>query len=158
MIGVLLGIPGKLKTLTDRLTSARAGYLDNLNTNLAVLPAPASTALSTATWTGTKAGYLDAAISSVATSSIVSVQTGWVNAARTGASAGTEDASYWEVTISTVVVAKCLALVIDGYDSDVPGTRVMTARVTSTTNLRASSAVSVGSNVHKFRWYVIEFR
>lgn len=59
MLDLFAGVPGKLKTLTDRLTSARAGYLDNLNTNLAVLPAPASTALSTAQWTNARAGYLD---------------------------------------------------------------------------------------------------
>jgi hypothetical protein len=51
MIPLLSGILGQVKVITGRLTSARAGYLDNLNTNLAVLPAPASTALSTATWT-----------------------------------------------------------------------------------------------------------
>lgn len=30
MLPVLLGVPGKLKTLLDRLTATRAGYLDNL--------------------------------------------------------------------------------------------------------------------------------
>lgn len=30
MLPVLLGVPGKLKTLIDRLTATRAGYLDNL--------------------------------------------------------------------------------------------------------------------------------
>ena len=59
MLDFFAGVPGKLKTLTDRLTSARAGYLDNLNTNLAVLPAPASTALSTAQWTNGRAANLD---------------------------------------------------------------------------------------------------
>jgi len=51
MIPLLSGILGQVKVLTGRLSAARAGYLDNLNTNLAVAPAPASTALSTATWT-----------------------------------------------------------------------------------------------------------
>jgi hypothetical protein len=60
MLDFFAAVPGKLKVLTDRLSSARAGYLDNLNTNLAVLPAPASTALSTAQWTNARAGYLDA--------------------------------------------------------------------------------------------------
>jgi hypothetical protein len=59
MLDFFASVPGKLKTLTDRLTPARAGYLDNLNTNLAVLPAPASTALSTALWTNGRAANLD---------------------------------------------------------------------------------------------------
>lgn len=43
-------------TLLGRLTSTRAGYLDNLSAGAV---AQASTALSTATWTGARAGYLD---------------------------------------------------------------------------------------------------
>jgi hypothetical protein len=42
MSAFLFGVPGKLKTLIDRLTSTRAGYLDNL-----------------AQYTTTRAGYLD---------------------------------------------------------------------------------------------------
>jgi hypothetical protein len=69
----LAGVPGALKRLKDRLTpsgttetltDARMLKLDNLDATIASR-APSSTALSTATWTGTKAGYLDAAISSV---------------------------------------------------------------------------------------------
>ena len=69
----LAGVPGALKRLKDRLvpsgttetlTDARMLKLDNLDATVASR-APSSTALSTATWTGTKAGYLDAAISSV---------------------------------------------------------------------------------------------
>jgi hypothetical protein len=62
----LMGVPGKLKKLLDRLTSTRAGYLDNLprlDTNIASR-APASTALSSSTWTATRAARLDANISS----------------------------------------------------------------------------------------------
>jgi len=47
-------------------TSARAAKLDNLDTTISSR-APAATALSNATWTDTKAGYLDAAISSRST-------------------------------------------------------------------------------------------
>lgn len=69
----LAGVPGALKRLKDRLvpsgttetlTDARMLKLDNLDATVASR-APSSTALSTATWTPTKAGYLDAAISSV---------------------------------------------------------------------------------------------
>lgn len=53
-----VGIPGKLKTLLDRLTSTRATNLDNLNATVSSR-APASSALSSATWTGTRAAKLD---------------------------------------------------------------------------------------------------
>jgi len=154
MIGSLLGLVGKVKTLTDRLTPARAGYLDNLNTNLAVLPAPASTALTTATWTNTKAGYLDAAISSVG-AALVGVQTGTFSGARTGTGSG-EDAAYWDVTVTAVVVAKCFCLVSDGWDTNATAIRIMTARLTSTTNLRIASPQAINNTIG--RWYVIEFR
>lgn len=69
----LNGVPGRLKTLIDRLvpsgttetlTDARMLKLDNLDTTVSSR-APSATALSSATWTGAKAGYLDAPISSV---------------------------------------------------------------------------------------------
>ena len=69
----LNGVPGRLKTLIDRLvpsgsaetlTDTRLANLDDLDAAVSTR-APSATALSTATWTGTKAGYLDAAISSV---------------------------------------------------------------------------------------------
>lgn len=71
---ILLGLPGQIKKLIDRLvpsgsaqtlTDARVSALDNLNATVSSR-APSSTALSSAMWTDTKAGYLDAAISSVA--------------------------------------------------------------------------------------------
>ena len=59
MIDFLLGVPGKLKTISDHLTtywtSTRAAKLDLLT----VAPAPASTALTNATWTDVRAGKLD---------------------------------------------------------------------------------------------------
>lgn len=54
----LLGLPGKVKTLLDRLTATRAGYLDNLDAAVTTR-APSATALSSATWTSARAGYLD---------------------------------------------------------------------------------------------------
>jgi hypothetical protein len=47
-----------LTTLTGRLTSTRAGLLDNLDTAMTTRAA-AATALSTAQWTNARAGYLD---------------------------------------------------------------------------------------------------
>lgn len=54
----LYGIPGKLKTLLDRLTSARAAKLDNLDAAVSTRAA-ASTALSNAVWTDERAEFLD---------------------------------------------------------------------------------------------------
>jgi len=50
MIGVLLGVPGKLSTLLARLTAARGANLDNADVTVSSR-APASTALSTGIWT-----------------------------------------------------------------------------------------------------------
>lgn len=63
MIAFLLGVPGKLKTLLDRLTATRAGLLDNLDAAISTR-ALASTALSNATWTGALASLLNAFVSS----------------------------------------------------------------------------------------------
>lgn len=56
---MLAGVPGKLKTLIDRLTAARAANLDKLDANISTRAA-ASTALSNATWNGTLAANLGA--------------------------------------------------------------------------------------------------
>jgi len=62
MIDFLLGVPGKLKTISDFLTVnwtiARAAKVDNLDAAISTR-APSSTALSTATWTSTRAAKLD---------------------------------------------------------------------------------------------------
>lgn len=54
----LLGLPGKVTTLLSRLTSARATNLDNLDATTSSRAA-AATALSSATYTSARAGYLD---------------------------------------------------------------------------------------------------
>ena len=54
---------GKLDTLSTRLSAARAGYLDNLSAGAVAL---AATALSNATWTDAKAGYLTGAVATAA--------------------------------------------------------------------------------------------
>lgn len=96
MWAMLAGVPGKLKTLIDRLTATRAANLDNLNATISSrMPgtateqgridvaissrAPSSTALSNATWTDTKAGFLDAAVSSRAPSSTALSNVTWTN-------------------------------------------------------------------------------
>lgn len=55
---MLAGVPGKLKTLIDRLTATRAANLDKLDANITTR-APASTALSNAVWSDARAGKLD---------------------------------------------------------------------------------------------------
>lgn len=57
MFAMLASVPGKLKTLLDRLTTTRADNLDKLDANISTRAA-SSTALSTATWTGTLATNL----------------------------------------------------------------------------------------------------
>lgn len=68
MIDMLLGVPGKLKSVYDHLTtylsSTRCAKIDNLDAAISSRAA-ASTALSSGTWTATKAGYIDMAISGV---------------------------------------------------------------------------------------------
>lgn len=54
MIQFLLGVPGRLKVLTDRITSTRATAMDTM--------------LSTAQWTNARAAYLDALANGVAKS------------------------------------------------------------------------------------------
>jgi len=136
----LLGVPGKLKTLLDRLTATRAGYLDNLDATI-------SSRTSASIWTGTKAGYLDAAISSRLSSAIASVQTGYVSS-NTGSGSG-EDTRYADVTISSVDTSKSVVIVHNQY-----GDSLVSGRLTSSTNLRL--AVNI-SSWRSCRWYVVEF-
>lgn len=59
-------VSGYVDEIESRLTATRAGYLDNLvNLDTTVgSRAPSATALSTAVWTNTKAGYIDTTIGS----------------------------------------------------------------------------------------------
>jgi hypothetical protein len=156
MIDFLLGVPGKLATiythLTTYLSSTRCAKIDNLDAAITTRAA-ASTALSTATWTGTRAGYIDFLNTGVP--AIKNVQTGYVSGS---ASAGVdEDTRYIDVTISAAVVAKSLVIVQPGTDGTAYDTPLIhTGRLTSTTNLRLSKATS-GTITMRGRWYVIEF-
>jgi len=66
---MLAGVPGKLKTMADRLTAGRAANLDNLNATVSSRAA-ASTALSNATWTNDRAAKLDTLLSLTPTAAI----------------------------------------------------------------------------------------
>lgn len=68
MIDFLAGVPGKLKTLLDRLSATWAAKLDTLHTLLSSTWAAKLDSLRAA-YTDTKAGYIDVAISSRATDS-----------------------------------------------------------------------------------------
>lgn len=56
---MLAGVPGKLKTLIDRLTATRAANLDKIDANITTRAA-AATALSNAVWSDARAAKLDA--------------------------------------------------------------------------------------------------
>ena len=107
MLGFLAGIPGKLKTVIDYLntnmSTARTAKIDNLDAAISTR-APSSTALSTATWDATKAGYLDMAVSGVAR--IKSIQ--HINSTQ---SAGNDPAGvYATITINSVSVSKTIVI------------------------------------------------
>lgn len=140
----LLGVPGKLKTLlglVDVASSTRA---------------PASTALSTAVWPATKAGYLDVSISSRLATAINSIQTGWIGAAL-GSSGGSEDARYTNVTISSVDTTKAVVLYELKLSSATNHVYQPSARLTSATNLRISLPINDAASVYG-RWVVVEFK
>ncbi len=142
MIASLMGVPGKLKTLLDRLTSTRAGYLDNLSGG-----APATAA----NYTATRAGYLDK-LNSGGVPIVKLYQTGYVAVGASSGGAG-EDYAYINVTVSSVNTAKCLVLVT-GTDSTI-GVPLLMGRLTSSTNLRLSLWNGAG-NING-RWQLVEF-
>lgn len=145
MIGALMGLPGKVKTLVDRLTATRAGYLDNLSAGAV---AQAGTALSTAQWTNTRAGYLDS-IPSIPTTPINSIQYNTVTISDT-ASSGTR-------TITAVTTAKA-ALIYLGASSTNSTVNSAVGRITltNTTTVTANRNGTSGDLVISF--CVVEFK
>ena len=138
MTGIILAIFAKIIALLDSITAARSANINNADTPLSTR-APAGSAVSSNTYTATKAGYLNASVSSRATQNSVNsiastvstiknranvkvssrlttvfgarkVQRGFVTSAPT---AGTgADASYHDVTIQSVAdINKCLVIV-----------------------------------------------
>ncbi|WP_341649924.1 hypothetical protein [Thauera humireducens] len=165
---MLAGVPGKLKTLLDRLTATRAANLDNLNATV-TSRAPAATALSNAVWTDARAAKLDAGV--LATGVVRSVQGGWVNAAPSTGTIDTEDHKYCDVTISAVDVSRSTVVFVGGsttgglqsaftrQDSSTGSSYECTARLTSSTVLRISAPGGSGNNPTKIagRWTVVEY-
>jgi hypothetical protein len=111
MIDFLLGVPGKLSTiytyLTTHLGSTRAAKIDNLDATVSSRAA-ASTALSSATWTNTKAGYIDAAITG-RLGSIKAIYRGTIALSGTSSSA--------TATITAVVTEKSVIMLLGANHS-----------------------------------------
>ena len=142
---MLAGVPGKLKTMLDRLTATRAANLDKLDANITTRAA-ASTALSNAVWSDARAAKLDAI-------GIKSIQRGnftW------GAAETTKS-----VTISSVTTGRAILLL--SYSTTTSATNIGEAmRETFTAgNIASATALSFARGksgpVGLVEWQVIEF-
>ena len=164
MIDFLLGVPGKLKTITDYLTTymaaARMAKIDNCDTTTSSR-APANTALSSGVWTQ---AHADKIAAGGIPGTVKSIQTGYVSAT---ASMGTgEDAMYYDVAITAVSSAnKCVVLIqpaisdessVEGSTAYLTAQTMSTGRLTSTTNLRLTTMAMYNSPI-RGRWTVIEY-
>jgi hypothetical protein len=107
MIGILASIPGKLTTLLSRLTAARAANLDNLDATVSTR-ALASSALSNAQWTNTRATRLD--FLDVPVSSVMPVASSVINSIQYVTLTWGAGALTPTQPISPVVVAKTLLI------------------------------------------------
>lgn len=151
------GVPGKLKTLTDRLTSARATNLDNLNATI-TSTAPASTALSVVTWTNALATLLGNTIQTSVMGGLV--QEGWLYDV-TLLNGTVEDEKYYDVPVSAVVIGKCPIIEFQlrgNIGTNVTPAYGVTCRLTTTTNLRISAGSAGGATTLRGRWRVVELK
>jgi len=154
-------------------TAVRALKLDNVDVASSVIKAktdliPAAGPPSATDYSAARAAKLDtadaasiwAAASRTLTSGpsqIKSFQTGYTTANGTAGSG--EDARYIDVTISAVATDKCLLQVTGRWwepDVGEKGAEKLTARLTSSTNLRISSNV-LSPYATSLRWSVLEF-
>lgn len=145
MSDFLLGVPGKLKTVIDYLTTnlsiARSAKIDNLDTTLSSRAA-GSTALSTAVWTNTRAGLLDGVVRSIQTGESTTLFP----------VSGLFQSDY---AITSVDVAKSIVLV-QPILYNLPGGQVSNAfaYLINATTLRVKSF----SSNDTCRWTVLEFK
>jgi len=159
MLEPLLGLPGRIKILMDRITSTRASNLDNLNATVSSR-APASTALSSSVWTGTRAGYLDASISGRASqSSVDALPQGIIKSVQRGLlTLDFGDAPPHNVTISSVDLGK--SMLTFSYGEGVAGAltpeQLLWGRLTSSTNIRFDNYRSLASP-YTIAWEVVEY-
>lgn len=142
---MLAGVPGKLKTLIDRLTATRAANLDKLDANITTRAA-AATALTNAVWTDARAGKLDLI-------GIKSIQRGGFN---WGAAETTKS-----VAISSVTPTRAILLL--SYSTTTSATNVGEAMRETFTAGNIASATSLSFTRGKsgatglVEWQVIEF-
>lgn len=145
------GASGRLKAvytyLTSYLSATRCAKIDNCDTTTSSRAA-ASTALSSATWTAARAGYLDKISNGGIPGTVKSIQTGYVNNEIASRGDG-EDYSYIDKGIAAVSsIAKCVVY------AQGPATNWQTARLVSTTSVRISSRADVFLVA---RWTVVEY-
>ena len=159
MLEPLLGLPGRIKILMDRITSTRASNLDNLNATVSSR-APASTALSSSVWTGTREGYLDASISGRASqSSVDAIPASPIKSVQRGLrTVSFPNAPPYDVTISSVDLGKSMLTFSYGEGVTVALTpeRLLWGRLTSSTNIRFDRDLS-SSSQFTIEWQVIEY-
>lgn len=146
MIPALMGLPGKAKTLLDRLTDTRASALDNLNAALSSR-APAATALSNATWTAALATSLAGALK-LARAEVVTVS------GSSGTGAGRK---FVDVTIAAITVGKAMVF-LGGAGRVGTGEARGFAAITNATSVRVHYVNPNGSNnSFSFRLVIIAF-
>lgn len=133
MVDYLLGVPGKLKTLLDRLTATRAGYLDASissrasATNLATVDTVVDTILA-------DTAYMQPRLASMPTNPLTTA----VRNVRYGSgSYSGASRTYVDITMSAITnINKCV-LSVKGYDADnYTDVKPTYGQVTSTTNVR----------------------
>jgi len=160
MLEPLLGLPGRIKILIDRITSTRASNLDNLNATVSSR-APASTALSSSVWTGTRAGYLDASISGRASqSSVDAIPASPIKSVQRGLLIiGYGYTPPHNVTISSVDLGKSmLTFSYGGAANDaLTPEQMFWGRLTSSTNIRFDRYQTSSSSYYTIEWEVVEY-
>lgn len=153
MLGFLAGVPGKLATisthLTSYLSSTRAAKIDNCDTTVSSR-APSSTALSNATWTDAKAGFVDMAISGVAR--IKSIQHVYASL-----STGTDYTVGGNIAIAAVTTSKAL-VIFNGMSGNSNTWQTTSLRLTGSTTLAfAGMRAENTSNTFNVAAVVVEF-
>jgi len=151
----LVGLGAQVKTLLDRLTSTRAGYLDRLD-------ATVSSRASASDWPASLASQintnLDEAISGLPK---LAIHTGYVHNGSTSNGSG-EDQFYHNVNVAAHGIThytKCIVLFQGIYGISGSSTYgiYQTARLTSNTNLRLAVTTTYSSwSAISGRYYIIE--
>ena len=145
MIDFLLGVPGKLKSISDFLTTnwtiARAAKVDNLDAAMSTR-APAGTALSNGVWTQALANSLWT-MSNSPVSVVQSIQSGDTQIV-------VSTANPMSVTIAAVNTAKAIAFLRGSNNSFVQVTLV------NSTTISLHTSTTSGADI--VSWTVLEFK